>query len=673
MQLIATHHDPVTEVLHGVRITDPYRWLEDRRSEATSAWVANQKLRQDTYFAEMDGLEVLREQVSEYLDVDVLDQPVKVAGRFFYRRRRKGQEQGSICVQDAPDGQERVLVDPSALGPFTSVGIHRISADSALLAYQLKFEGSDAMEIRFIRTANGAPLTDSLPQGYVRGLLFTPASKGFLYCHEDLARKEDHTIRFHEFGQESSDTVLFSRRRTSCSRLILTGDGFRLAGIYRHELGDELRTDLYCATPDRSSEWKSVFMNRPTPYEPFLHQGRIFVFTEERAPNGKLIELSSDGTEMRTTVPERGSRIEQYICADQAVYVRYQLERRSSVRAYALDGSSEKTVPLPVDGTIQILPRLTSNPDSLFCTYESFDTPLAIYEYHGGSKSAVPIAKAGRARNLGGLRTEEHWYTSYDGTKVPIFLVMRRDLDLTRPYPIVMTSYGGFGVSMTPKFSVLVTILVELGAIFTLPGIRGGSEFGKEWYEAARRCKRRVAIGDFIAAAEWVSLWHSSSPRPIGIFGGSNSGLLVAAAMTQRPALFRAVLSIAPLLDMVRYELFDNASKWKHEYGTVSDPEDFTALYGYSPYHHIAEGTDYPATLFVAGDHDDRCNPAHVRKMAARLQERPAQNQPILVDYSAERGHSPVLPLSFRVDALTRRIAFLCKELSMPLPTGGPS
>jgi prolyl oligopeptidase len=671
MQLSATHHDPVTEVLHGVRITDQFRWLEDRTSEATSAWIAAQKLRHDSYFAEMPGLEVLRARVSGYLNVDVLDQPVKVAGRFFYRRRRKDQEQGCICVQNTLDGQERVLVDPSALGPFASVGIHRISWNSALLAYQLKHGGSDAMEIHFVLTETGQQLPDSLPLGYARGLLFTPDGSAFLYCHEELSRKSDHTIQFHEFGRDSNDSVLFHCRRTPCSRLLLTGDDFRFGAIYRHELGDEFQTDLYCAGQDGGSEWRPVFVNKLFPYEPFLHQGHIFVFTEEHAPNGKIMELSEDGSELRVTVPESGSRIEQYTCHQEEIYIRYLLERKSVVHAYNLADRRERTLPLPPDGTIQLLPRLTSHSDSLFYSHESFHHPLAIYEYQPQRKTSTlpPGMDSSGSRNAFGV--EEHWFPSYDGAKIPMFTVSRTDLDPTVPHPIVMTGYGGFGVSMTPKFSVLVTLLVELGAVFALPCIRGGSELGKEWHEAARRTKRQVAISDFIAAAEWLSHWHSSSPSRIGIFGGSNSGLLVAAAMTQRPDLFRAVLSISPLLDMVRYELFDNARKWRREYGAVEEREDFVALYGYSPYHHVAEDVDYPATLFVAGDGDDRCNPAHARKMAARLQERPAQKQQILVDYSAERGHSPVLPLSVRTNALTHRIAFLCKELSMALPTGG--
>ena len=234
-----------------------------------------------------------------------------------------------------------------------------------------------------------------------------------------------------------------------------------------------------------------------------------------------------------------------------------------------------------------------------------------------------------------------------------------------------MTSYGGFGVAMTPKFSVLVAVMMELGVIFALPHIRGGGEFGKAWHEAGRARNRQAAIDDFVAAADWLCKHRATTPSQLGIFGGSNSGLLVGAAMIQRPDLFSAVLCIAPLLDMVRYEHFDQAVKWHREYGTVEDPDDFRALYSYSPYHHVQQGTNYPATMFVSGDKDDRCNPAHVRKMAALLQERAAQESPVIVDYSDERGHSPVMPLSVRIVALTRRIAFLCHELKISLPNGG--
>jgi prolyl oligopeptidase len=230
-----------------------------------------------------------------------------------------------------------------------------------------------------------------------------------------------------------------------------------------------------------------------------------------------------------------------------------------------------------------------------------------------------------------------------------------------------MTAYGGFGVTLTPQFSVFALLLLELGFIFAIVGVRGGGERGLEWHLAARGRNRQRAFDDFIVAAEWLCSTGAASPSELAMVGGSNSGLLVAAVMCQRPLLFRAVLCIAPLLDMIRYHLFDHAMVWAQEYGTADDKDDFAALIAYSPYHQVRTHTLYPSILFISGDADTRCNPAHARKMTALLQEIAGSNRPVLLDCMAERGHSPVMPLSVRVDSLARRISFLCDQLGVPI------
>jgi prolyl oligopeptidase len=232
-----------------------------------------------------------------------------------------------------------------------------------------------------------------------------------------------------------------------------------------------------------------------------------------------------------------------------------------------------------------------------------------------------------------------------------------------------MTSDGGFGAPLTPRFSVLVSMLLECGAIFVIPDIRGSGALDRAWHDPAPG-RRQSSFDDFIAAAEWLCREGISVPQQIAIFGASNAGLLVGVALTQRPDLFRAVLCISPLLDMVRYEHFDQAKKWIDEYGSCEAEEDFRALYAYSPYHHISASIQYPSVLFIAGDRDDRCNPAHVRKMTARPLEKADRDSSIFVDYTAERGHVPVMPVSFKVEALARRVAFLCRELRLPFPEG---
>jgi prolyl oligopeptidase len=234
-------------------------------------------------------------------------------------------------------------------------------------------------------------------------------------------------------------------------------------------------------------------------------------------------------------------------------------------------------------------------------------------------------------------------------------------------HPTIMTSYGGYGTPMTPRFSVLTAFLMERGCQFALPNIRGGSEFGVEWYRAAKRQKRQVAFDDFLAAAAWLIETGWTIPEKLAVFGGSNSGLLVGAALTQRPELFRAVLCMVPIMDMLRYHLFNDAHIWKDEFGTAEDAGDFEILFKYSPYHAVREDTAYPATMFVSGDADQNCNPLHARKMTARLQAANTSGLPVFIDYSMHRGHSPVLPFSTRLEALTDRLAFFCDQLQLPV------
>lgn len=662
---------PVIEMLHGVEVIDPFRWLENRDSQKTAAWIEEQALLHDAYFAGIADLRVIRSRVSSRLNVDVIDQPVRLEHQFFYRRRRTDQEQGCICVIDTDTIHERILADPSLRGQFASVAIHRVSDDGALLAYELKYGGSDYKEIHIVIVRNGRELADHLPAGYIRGFLFAPDGSGAYYSHDHIASDGEHTIRVHQFGRGPHDAILLRRPRTPRSRLLLSGDGIHLGAVYIWEDRTELRVDFYLAKYGCDPQWKQVFAGVAAPYWPIIHAGRIFVWTEDQAPNGRLIELAIDGSMLRVVVPESEAPIQQVARVANRFFVGYLFDRRWTIRSRTLDGVPREGIPLPVRSTVRILPVLSNHAQSLFYSYESFTEPPQICEQRLEDGKTRIVSQSLATSGQNDLRIHQETVRSSDGTEIPMTLVMRRDIEPRHSHAAIMTSYGGFGVSTTPQFSVLVAILIECGAIFAVPSIRGGGEFGKTWHESARRTRRQVAIDDFLAAAEQVSNWHSTSSRSIGIFGGSNSGLLVAAAMTQRPSQFQVVLCIAPLLDMVRYEYFDQACKWREEYGTVTDAEDFAALYGYSPYHRIESGVNYPAILFVTGDCDDRCNPAHVRKMAARLQSRIAQTNPVLVDYSAERGHCPALPLTTRTDALSRRIAFLAHELGLlPLPGG---
>jgi prolyl oligopeptidase len=671
MPLSTLPPSPVEEVIHGVLVPDPYRWLEDRGLPETEEWIADQQQRSKEYFAECGNLDALRSRVREYLDVEVLDQPAKVAGRYFYRRRDPGQEQASIYVRDIATGHERLLVDSTEQGVFVSVGIYRVSEDGSLLAYELKHGGEDKKVIHIVDVETGHTLSDRLETGHARGFVFTSDKGGFYYCHEMYAASEEHAIRLHRFHDPGADQVVFRVTRTCGSRLVLTADDLHLGAIWIHQGNSEPLADFFIAHRNKPSIWKQVFAGRPLTYSPILSHGRIFAISYDAAPNGKLVELNDDGCEVRVIIPERSTTIRQLVIAPDRFYASYYANSVSAIQVWNLSGEWLSDIDVPTDGTIQILPIQSQSESGFFYSYESFTRPPAIFEYRPETNEHKLWHRRSFPTIHDNYRIEKASFHSKDGTDIPLTLVVRKSTDLSRQNPVIMTGYGGFGVPMTPQFSVFVTMMLEFGAIFALPHIRGGGEFGKPWHEAARGRYRQTAVDDFLAAAAWLCTEEITSTEQLGIFGGSNSGLLVGAAMTQRPRFFRAVLCVAPLLDMVRYERFDQASRWRREYGSIKDYDEFQAPYSYSPYHHVQDDVDYPATLFVSGDKDDRCNPAHVRKTSARLQDRIAQKRPVLVDYSSERGHSPVLPLSVRVAALARRIGFLCRELNVTLPTGG--
>jgi prolyl oligopeptidase len=663
--------DPVEEVVHNSVVRDPYRWLENRNLPATEEWIRSQQRRCEEYFASCPELSAIERRVRKYLDVEVIDQPACVRGRYFYRKRELGQEQGCIYMREISGANERMLVDPSHEGQFASVGIHRISADGGLLVYEVKRGGEDRKQLRILDVKARATLPNRMPRGYARGMAIS--HKGYFYSHETGQDLDAHTICYERFGSVGQGSVVFRTPKSKGSRLTLTANARWLGAHWLRPHGPDLVSDFWIAElHDGTPDWIRVFRDKRAPYGPILWHDRILVLAETETGSSRIIDLSRSGEELGVFVPEMKVPIQQIAVTQDHLFVSYMERGATAIDAWHSSGQRADSVDVPRDGTVRILPSPAQATDRLFYTFESFDIPPAIYEYRAPNKKPALWHQQGPADRNRRVDVQETTIRSQDGTQIPLTLVSRkRDELLVGARPAIMTSYGGFGLATTAQFSVLATVLIELGAVFAVPHVRGGGEFGKAWHDAGRTRNRQASFDDFLAAAQWLSTQGLTTPRQLAIFGGSNSGLLVAVAMTQRPDLFRAVLCIAPLLDMVRYESFDQAVRWNYEYGTVDDRQDFQALYAYSPYHRVAEDVDYPASLFVTGDKDDRCNPAHVRKMAALLQSKSGQKYPVIVDYSDERGHSPALPLSVRIPALVRRIAFLCRELDIAVPQGG--
>jgi len=659
------------EIIHGVPVYDPYRWLEDRSSPGTDRWIADQRRHFEEYFSRLGSLGCLQKRVADLLDIETVEQVGRVRNLYFYRKRQVGEEQASIFVSSSEGDSERLLVSPSNRGPYSSIAIHRVSASGNVLAFELKQGGEHRKAIHIVDVASGLTLGDHLETGLARGFVLRDKDDGFYYCHECPTDEEKHhVILFHRLGMPNTeDLPLLTLPRTQSSKVTLMYEGGMLGAIHCHQHMGGSMVDFYISNQGHHDVWKRVCHNEPSPFSPFLYHGRLFAFRFERTPNGEICELDvATGHSIRTVVPEWDVCPRQCSIVSGLLYISYRVGIDTVVRIWSFHGRFMGTLPLEAGNTWAIVPGFTNDVDELILYKESFTQPPAMLRLNPATGERVIWHQCTTPPLDSNYVTRQLSYQSGDGIEIAMSLLGPRQNELWQDRPVVMTGYGGFGIAMTPQFSTFIAVLLELGFLFALPQIRGGGERGIAWHEAARGRRRQVAFDDFIAAAQWLFDRGFTTPSKLGVFGGSNSGLLVGAAITQRPDLFRAAICIAPLLDMVRYHLFDRARNWAGEYGTADDPDDFRAILAYSPYHHVRDNTNYPAILFVCGDRDTRCNPAHTRKMAALLKGRPSQEHNILVDHSLERGHSPTMPLSVRVAALADRIAFLCNELGVPLP-----
>jgi prolyl oligopeptidase len=663
--------EPVTETFHGVSVTDPYRWLEDQNSPRTRAWIEEQTRYARSYLDALPGRETIRGRIREFLAVETYDSLQKDGSRYFFRKRLPNQEQPCIYMRAGADGEDRLLVDPSerGTGTYTAVKPLRVSPDGRLLLYEVKEGGERTGSFELLDIETRMRLPDFLPRGYLRGFAFAPDSNSFYYVHEAVgAERPFYRAAYHHVlgTQSSADREIFFAGEGEKIRLGLFSDKKRLV-LTVHSFLEKTLLDIYLNAFEGETQAAPIFRGIDYTLGLRLLDDKLLAITDREAPNRRIVEirLRENGEhEWIDIVPETDTPISNWFVVGDSLLVSYTKDMRHRVFIYDFSGKKTGEIPIQSDETLRII---AGSPDSdeLLLETESFTEPVGISRYSTKSNSKTLWSRRSSPFDSQSYSHSQVWYMSKDGTRVPMYLVGRRDVLEKSSNPTIMTSYGGYGVSMTPQFSIFVAFLMERGCLFALPNIRGGSEFGVEWHKAAKRRNRQTAYDDFLSAAEWLFKTGRTAHGKLAIFGGSNSGLLVGAALTQRPDLFRAVVCMVPMLDMLRYHLFDNAHVWKEEFGTVDDAEDFAVLTKYSPYHQVKDGVAYPATMIVSGDADRNCNPLHARKMTARLQAANISEHPIFLDYNKFRGHSPVLPLSERIEALTDRMSFLCDQLQL--------
>jgi prolyl oligopeptidase len=664
---------PVTELLHGVPITDPYRWLEDQNSPETRAWIEQQTLYTRAYLDSIPGRDRIRLRVRELLDVETYCSFLKCGSRYFFRKRLPGEEQPSIYFREGPNGSDELLIDPArrGTGNYTAVKPLRVSSDGNLLLYEVKHGGEREGTFELFDVKNRRILPDSLPHGFLRGFAFTPSSRSFYYVHEATTTKRPfyRSALHHVLGtSRGEDQEVFCAGEDEKLRLVIV-PGRRCLGLLVYHFLDKVCTDFYLLGMGVTGSPVEVLRGADYTFLPFFLDGRILAVTDRNAPNRRIVEVQPrkyPDPFLFDVVAECDRMIRSWALTAIHLLVTYTRGTRTEVDVFDFFGRRLGQIPCGSDETLQVVAGDRAD-DEILLERQSFTTSKEVFRYSASSGAIAAWTQCEARFDARPHSSIEVNFPSKDGSNIPMHLVGNREALSAGTQPLLMTAYGGFGVPMTPQFSVMISCLMERGCLFALPNIRGGSELGANWHNTAKRRNRQVAFDDFLSAAEWLILSGRTTAGKLAIFGGSNSGLLVATAITQRPELFRAVLCLVPMADMLRYHLFDNSHVWNEELGNAEDPNDFLALLGYSPYHRVQEGNIYPAVMIVSGDLDQNCNPLHARKLTARLQAASSPEHPILLDYHSLRGHSPVLPLSVRVEALTNRLTFLCDQLGLAL------
>lgn len=674
-----TRVDDTVDVLHGERIPDPYRWLENGDHPDTREWTERQNALTERYLA-VPAREPIRRRLDQLLAIGALSVPTPAHGRYFYQRRDGRQNQPVLYVRDGAGGEDRVAVDPNALDPAGTTALDWFypSDDGRLLAYGLSLNGSEQSVLHVLAVGAGTNLPDRIPRTRAADLAWLPDASGFYYTRypapgEVPADEEPYhrAVYFHALGTDPADDPLVFRpaQKEYWPGVSLSPDGrWLLVSVAR--TFDQ--TDLYLG--DRNAgeplapRLVAVAENLPASFDGEVAHGRLFLRTNLDAPTYRLYEVSPRHPargHWREIVPPRADAVlESARVTGDKLALSY-LERASSrLRVADLDGGLRHEVELPTLGSLFGLGAEWDGHE-LFYGFSSYTVPPSVYRIDLETGEQTLWRRVEAEIDPERFEVRQVAVSSRDGTPVTMFLVHLRGLERNGDTPTYLTAYGGFNISMTPAFSRSLLLWLEHGGLVAIPNIRGGGEYGEAWHQAGMLGRKQNSFDDFLAAAEWLIHEGYTRPERLAVAGGSNGGLLMGAVLTQRPDLFRAVVVQVPLLDMLRYHRFLIARLWIPEYGSPDEPEHFAWLWAYSPYHHVRSGTAYPAVLLATAESDTRVDPMHARKMAARLQAATGSSRPVLLRLESRAGHGAGKPLAKVLDELTDTWTFVFSELGV--------
>jgi prolyl oligopeptidase len=683
----------IVEDIHGQQVSDPFRWLEDRGDAATEEWLAAQDGLFHSIVDGLPGRDGLRRRLTELLGAGSVGSPVWRGERSFFTRRTAGQEHPVLYTVE-PGGGERVLIDPMALDPdgTTTLDLWQPDKEGRLLAYKISQGGDEESDLYVMDIATGERVEGPIGRCRYGSVGWLPGGEAYYYVRRlapeavpDGEEQYHRRVYLHQVGTdpEADDVLIFGegREKTNYYGAGVSRDGRWLT--ISSSQGTAPRNDLWIAdltAPGSGPERPALRpVQEGVDAETGLNvgrDGRAYVFTDRDAPRSRLcVADPADPAygNWRDLIPQDA----EAVLTDYAILDGPELERPvllAGWRRHAINeitvhdlatGERTGTVPLPGFGTIGGIVERPEGGHEAWFGYTDNVTPAGVLRYDARTGEVEVWASAPGTVELPEIETRQVGYASQDGTTVRM-LVISRPGEADGPRPTILYGYGGFNISLTPAYSASILAWVEAGGVYAIANLRGGSEEGEEWHRAGMRDRKQNVFDDFHAAAGKLIADGITTPDKLGISGGSNGGLLMGAALTQRPGLYRAVVCSAPLLDMVRYERFGLGRTWNDEYGTADDPEEFGWLLSYSPYHHVRKGVSYPATLFTIFDSDTRVDPLHARKMCAALQQATSGDAPILLRNESEVGHD-ARSVSRSVGLTTDTLSFLASQTGLSL------
>ncbi|MBL9169557.1 MAG: S9 family peptidase [Verrucomicrobiales bacterium] len=669
-----------TDNYHGTAVPDPYRWLEDDNSPETKDWTARQNEVTFAYLKSIPQRGAIKERLTKLWNYERYGVPSRKGNRYFISRNNGLQNQSVLYSMDRPEAEPQVLLDPNNLSADGTVALAStaISHDGNLLAYALSASGSDWNEwkVRDVRT--GTDLSDHLKWVKFSGAAWTKDNKGFFYSRYDEPKPGEtlkgvnyyQKLYYHRLGTaQSEDKLIYHRpdqKEWGFGGSVTDDGNYLIISVWQGTNPKNRVFYLDLSKPD--SQVVELLNDFDASYNFVENDGPVFWFlTDLNAPRGRLIAID-------TTQPQRSRWIEvipqaaetlqsvsvlnnQFVCS-------YLKDAQSQVNVFSLQGAPIRTLELPGIGSASGFGGERNDTETFF-SFTSFTVPGVIYRHDLRTGQSTVFRQPKVDFDPADYETKQVFYSSKDGTRIPMFITHKRGLKLDGNNPTYLYGYGGFNISLTPSFSVSLLVWMERGGVYAMPNLRGGGEYGEEWHQAGTKLKKQNVFDDFISAAEWLIANRYTSSKKLAIAGGSNGGLLVGACMTQRPDLFAAALPAVGVLDMLRFQKFTIGWAWTSDYGSSDKQDEFQALYRYSPYHNLKAGTRYPSTLITTADHDDRVVPAHSFKFAARLQECHRGSNPVMIRVEMKAGHGAGKPTTKLIEESADKWAFLVRELDM--------